>query len=476
MFEQERDALATRYRLHVRTMSPVHVGSGEADLREEDLGFLPMGDRLAVLDPDKLAASLSQAQLDRLLAGVPLNEIVSALRQDQLEAMAAYTLPTPAAPVDRIRPHIKIPGVPPRPYLPGSSIKGALRTALAWAMLEGGLAEVSERDLGHNRFFADSGVERALFGRDPNHDLLRALHIGDTAGLSPGTGLTLAQVAVYSIRQGRRLAPKGSRFRFHLESLPADLELEAAARRDNYLLEPEQARRMRWDRGQPYLLELVRHANAFAARLMEVEGDFYGPEALVEFYERLGQVLSQIESGEHACLCQIAWGTGWTAKSVGTALDDQTLALIRRKYRLGRQDTIFPKTRRLVEEDGQPNAAPGWLLLIFQPEGDEIAPPEVTSVARRPVPKAAQPSTTRSFSDLRVGQVVEGRVTNTTHFGAFVDIGVRKDGLIHISKLTEGYVRQVEDVVRSGDRVQVEIISLDAERQRIGLRLVNKMQ
>jgi CRISPR-associated protein Csm5 len=481
MFERDRNALATRYRLRVRSLSPVHVGSGEGDLARAALEFMPLGDRLAVLDPDKLTRGLGEAQLNRLWAGVPLAEIVEALRPDQLAEMAAYTLPAPRDRVDRIRPHIKIAGAPPRPYLPGSSVKGALRTALAWAMVRDGLVAVGAQDLGRSRYFADAAVERALFGSDPNHDLLRALHVGDTDGLLPGDALSLSQVSVYSLQRSGRLLPKGAQYRFHLETIDAGAEMSATARRDNYLLEPELAARLRWDKGRAYLIEVVRHANDFAARLIEQEADFYrryGPPPLVGFYEQLAQVLAQVKAAGHTCLCQIAWGAGWTAKTVGTALDEATLARIKRDFNLGRTGSdIFPKTRRLVEVNGQPAAPLGWLMLTFQPEGEEVALPELPAIERRPsAPPAGRPAR-RPLSDLKIGEVVEGRVTNTTDFGAFVDIGAEKDGLIHVSQLGAiggKRVERVEDVVQRGDRVKVEIVRLEPERRRIGLRLVGK--
>jgi CRISPR-associated protein Csm5 len=469
-FQQKRDALGTRYQLRVRTLSPVHVGSGESDLRR-NLDFVSREGRLFVLDPDKLARQLDATQLDRFLSGQDLNQIVPS---DKLADIAAYTLPAPSGQANRIRPHVKIPGSPPRPYLPGSSIKGALRTALAWAMLQDGAVTIANRDLGRNRYFADSAVERRLFGSDPNHDLLRALHVGDTDGLPPDTLLTLTQVSVYSIRQGG-LQTKGNRFQFHLEAIGPDVEIVAATRRDNYLLEPAQIAKLRWDKNRSYLVNVVRHVNDFAAGLIEQELVFYrrqGPASLVSFYEQLEQTLSQIKTTGSTCLCQIAWGTGWTAKTAGTALDEAILARVRRNYRLGRANSPFPKTRRLVEVDGQPVAALGWLTLTFQPEGEEIALPDLPAIRQKPATRPADRPAGRRLADLRVGETLQGRVTNTREYGAFVDIGVGRDGLIHISNLAEGFVNRVEDVVQPGDTVTVEIVDLDLKRRRIGLRLV----
>ena len=65
--------------------------------------------------------------------------------------------------------------------------------------------------------------------------------------------------------------------------------------------------------------------------------------------------------------------------------------------------------------------------------------------------------------------VLEGVVTNVTDFGAFVDVGVKQDGLVHISQLADRYVKHPSDVVSVGAKVKVRVLSVDGERRRIGL-------
>lgn len=75
----------------------------------------------------------------------------------------------------------------------------------------------------------------------------------------------------------------------------------------------------------------------------------------------------------------------------------------------------------------------------------------------------------REFADLRDGMVLEGVVTNVTHFGAFVDVGVHQDGLVHISELADRYVGDPHAVVKVGDRLSVRVLNVDRDRRRIGL-------
>ena len=74
-------------------------------------------------------------------------------------------------------------------------------------------------------------------------------------------------------------------------------------------------------------------------------------------------------------------------------------------------------------------------------------------------------------ADLEPGMVLEGVVTNVTDFGAFVDIGVHQDGLVHVSAMAGRFVRNPREVARAGDVVRVKVMSVDLERQRIGLSM-----
>ena len=76
-----------------------------------------------------------------------------------------------------------------------------------------------------------------------------------------------------------------------------------------------------------------------------------------------------------------------------------------------------------------------------------------------------------SIKDLQNDQVLEGQVTNVTAFGAFVDIGVHQDGLVHISALADTYVKDPRSVVKAGDIVKVKVMSVDVERNRIALSM-----
>ncbi|MCJ8517580.1 uncharacterized protein ABID21_000351 [Pseudorhizobium tarimense] len=75
------------------------------------------------------------------------------------------------------------------------------------------------------------------------------------------------------------------------------------------------------------------------------------------------------------------------------------------------------------------------------------------------------------ISDLKPGLILEGTVTNVAAFGAFVDIGVHQDGLVHVSQLADRFVKDPHEVVKAGDVVKVRVVEVDVKRKRIGLTM-----
>lgn len=78
------------------------------------------------------------------------------------------------------------------------------------------------------------------------------------------------------------------------------------------------------------------------------------------------------------------------------------------------------------------------------------------------------------ITDLTVGAVLPGIVTNVTAFGAFVDVGVHQDGLVHISRMSDKFVTTPQDVLRPGQQVKVAVIEVDTARKRISLSMKKK--
>lgn len=147
----------------------------------------------------------------------------------------------------------------------------------------------------------------------------------------------------------------------------------------------------------------------------------------------------------------------------------------------------YPVVRRILDRSGVSLAeiiGDERLLRSLQPgdfADDRFGIPTVTDIlaelekpGRDPRPAfstATFAAGVEKVADLKAGMVLEGVVTNVAAFGAFVDVGVHQDGLVHVSAMADRFVSDPHEVVRSGQVVKVKVLDVDVDRQRIGLSL-----
>ncbi|MEV0396747.1 Tex family protein [Polymorphospora rubra] len=147
----------------------------------------------------------------------------------------------------------------------------------------------------------------------------------------------------------------------------------------------------------------------------------------------------------------------------------------------------YPVVRRILANTGTDLGAligNGSLLRGLRPErfvDDTFGLPTVTDILKelekpgrdpRPAFKTATfAEGVEKISDLTPGMLLEGVVTNVAAFGAFVDVGVHQDGLVHVSAMSNTFVKDPRDVVKPGDIVRVKVVDVDIARKRIGLTL-----
>ncbi|MEU3555886.1 Tex family protein [Streptomyces fragilis] len=147
----------------------------------------------------------------------------------------------------------------------------------------------------------------------------------------------------------------------------------------------------------------------------------------------------------------------------------------------------YPVVRRMVKTTGQEVAAligNTSALRSLRPEqfvDDTFGLPTVTDIlkelekpGRDPRPAfrtAGFKEGVEKITDLEPGMILEGVVTNVAAFGAFVDVGVHQDGLVHVSAMSRTFVKDPRDVVKSGDIVRVKVLDVDIPRKRISLTL-----
>lgn len=377
----------TRYTL--TCLSPVHVGAGT---------------QLSKFDGVYHDRQWFVINLDTILAhpGVDANALAHAmsarnfswavwLQQHGLAAaeMALYALPCPQDPEavavrDAIKTYLR------QPYLPGSSVKGALRTAVLTQLLTN--ARNGETRAWHdvqqqlgalqgNPRWLGQPIERAMLGRDPNHDLMRAVQVGDSQPLAI-EHLAVGLVWTYTLR-GNRLVekrePHGD-YKNFVEWFPPGTALCLDVRLDEYLFGDAARRALRFGNAQEQAVrDLARTCNAHAQVLMAAEKAFFstcGPAALHAFYRELEATLSALPDG--AFLLNVGWGGGWEVKTLGdllrAALGQEGFQRLRQRHRLGRHpDAPFPKTRRLAYEGGAAQWPMGWVKLTPCPEPREAS-------------------------------------------------------------------------------------------------------
>ena len=93
---------------------------------------------------------------------------------------------------------------------------------------------------------------------------------------------------------------------------------------------------------------------------------------------------------------------------------------------------------------------------------------------REEMPKPILRTDVMEMKDLKPGMILQGTVRNVIDFGAFVDIGVHQDGLVHISQITDRYIRHPLEAVSVGDIVEVKVLSVDLAKKRISLTMKTK--
>ncbi len=147
----------------------------------------------------------------------------------------------------------------------------------------------------------------------------------------------------------------------------------------------------------------------------------------------------------------------------------------------------YPVVERIVKATGKPVASligDSLFIRALDPADfvdDRFGEPTVRDIlkelekpGRDPRPEfktATFKEGVETMNDLEPGMVLEGVVTNVTNFGAFVDIGVHQDGLVHISLLANRFVKDPHEVVKPGDLVKVKVLEVDIKRKRIGLSM-----
>ncbi len=363
----------SQHRISLTTLSPLHIGDGD-ELRLQ-FDIVVRDKRTYRINEDTLLrAKEDQLRRPRRDGSYPLPGELLRDADWHNAAFFRYVLrgyPRSKKPYAEVKSFIK--DVYDRPYIPGSSLKGAIRTALAWNGWEEVKPEVNSQELGRSRSWAGQKLERKIFGRNPNYDLLRALQVSDLFGPEKaGEGLVLLNAQV--------LTKKSAGSPIELEALRGNVEFRGTLKIDDLLFEMPEAQKLGFASRRHWLTELTARVQKHSrTRIKELQVWFENANQprVAAFYSQLYNAALK----ENQALVQIGWGSGWDGKTFGTHLqeDPYLFEKIVKTFRLHKRQRNapprkvgdpFPRSKRAVMKvagkDSYAVAPFGWALLTLE--------------------------------------------------------------------------------------------------------------
>ena len=355
--------------ISVRILSPTHIGDGD-ELRQGFDFVVHQGSTYRLNEDAVLLEKSAQLRPDGRGHYPSPGKLLT--EQDfQRTVFFRYVLrgfPRSMKTDARVKSYIK--DVYDRPYIPGSSLKGAFRTALAWTGWDEIKPSLDRNAIGRSRSWAGQPLEKQLFGRDPNHDLLRALQVSDLFGpQKAGEGLLLVNAQV--------ITPRSKSSPVELEALAGDQEFIGSLTIDESLFSQWAEKELHFANRRHWLDELFTrcqaHSRARIAKLVTWYENADDCDAVANFYRQLADA----GLNEDQALVQLGWGSGWDGKTFWSHLqkDPELFEQIVKDFRLNRAGSksprnpgdAFPRSKRaaMVIKGNVPKpAAPfGWVLV-----------------------------------------------------------------------------------------------------------------
>ena len=363
----------------ISLLTPLHIGNGST--LEAEVDFTGRNGRLEVIDSEATFRQLLDNPAALRELGREKFSWNSLVRQYKIKLVTSYTLDCRGSNrPQRIRSFIKD-GFS-RPYLPGSSLKGSLRTAF---LVKLAASSTMKPILGDNSKRADDRYLDKLAGGNPHNDFLRGFHVSDSLGADISEcGIMAREIKFFNLQtptqagwkhfSGRRTIDDYSKADgIHVETLEPGINLTASFSMEGFLSDTQQ----RKNAGLPTfeqlqdldgLYELV---NNHALKTAQSELNFFrqyktSGKAAAEFYEKLCKKIKEMSPG-NGFICRIAWGSGWKGMT-GDWMCEDLAQEARKKFRLGKTGMPYPKTRRLaLDEHGVPCLPLGWIMVMREP-------------------------------------------------------------------------------------------------------------
>lgn len=413
-----KDSFLKPYMLVVQTLSPVHIGTG-VKLSKAD--FVARNDRVHVIDENKLMAwiigqldaeKLALALADDLRRPEGIEKFLRERFRGNLADITAYSLPYQGAPKD-IATFIKT--ADHRPYLPGSSVKGVLRSGLLRGKMLGddGLRQKAIRaidDGAQDRRRPKTNSDRIqanVFvkpgkdaGKWPNYDINRVLAVRDSDAFDSASALEVVGVKTFSTQTNASLQPK--HFDIFVEALRSKQLIQHPVIWQTNLLS-EQAKELGFQALEDLMIYLPEYCRRVSQNLLSQERVFYqqhGRKELTEWFEK--RLTSLGKSRPEVFILPLGWGSGYDAKTITDLLGTTTFKKVvdtyeytsglgkpgRRKEAawLGPDDS--PKSRKVVVRQDGTLEPMGWVAMRFIPadsSDDWLASRREALAERRPV-------------------------------------------------------------------------------------------
>lgn len=347
----------TSYTLKITTLSPLHIGEGE-ELRH-GFDFATDGKYTYRLDVDHILEKYPElCRPPYKLPGSVLSE--SDLAKDEYFRYIIQGTARSSKTDARLQACIK--DVHDIPYLPGSSIKGALRTALAFTGWGEARVQLDRGEIGFTSKSAGQKLEKNIFGRDPNHDLLRALQVSDC--------FTEAGTQAMFIANAQVITQKTTGSPISLEAIKPQTEFTGSLKIDDTLFSAMAEPELHFKNRRLWLDELILRVKQHSHKRIDAMLPWFEhADNAARVYQYLQNLRSFSLSKQQAIL-QLGWGTGWDGKTFWTHLTankglfEQLVSDFRMNR--GAQRKVgdrFPRSRRVALSKEIPGGVFGWVLL-----------------------------------------------------------------------------------------------------------------
>lgn len=348
--------------IKIQTLTPTHIGSGREIQGGFEYVYFPQERKVGVLDPEKVLGFIGDENLSQWVSsiekGESLLERLPQLKNRTSQDLAARSIPCAQATTKPIREQIRTGS--DVALLPGSSLKGALRTTV-WGetLLDNSALAKERRNLGNVDYrggfrWSDAPLQKKFFGSDPNHDIFRLLQVGDAH--FDRTEVFQTQIVNLAGKKWKLDKSEGTAEAW-VEALPPG-ETATCDIRFNEMLQKQAARQNTFNHNAPKLQlpALFALVNAFTKRLVGDEVSFWQkeemPDSFEDFLDEMKKILATVEAcGENECVLRVGWGSGfrsmtgdWHGAMNDDDYDNLVNSLRSRKY----EGLMFPKTTRFA--------------------------------------------------------------------------------------------------------------------------------